>query len=125
MRAVKLCCVVDAAHALGLSAHHTAAMTVAGSVVVALLATSANAFVAPSIARTGALRQAGVKESHIPSKARVPGFEQLPRSSFVSGVSTAARAERGSSGSRGGALSMKVINVGVIGAGRCVTVYCC
>ncbi|CAM9176211.1 unnamed protein product [Pylaiella littoralis] len=92
-------------------------MTVAGSVVLGLLATSANAFVAPSMARTSALRQAGVKVSHIPSTARVPELEQLSRSSFVSGVScSASRAESGSGSGR--VVSMSVINVGVIGAGR-------
>lgn len=104
--------------------YHTATMiAVAGSVVLGLLVTSANAFLPPAIARASALRRADVKVSQFPSKGPVPGLGHLTRSSFVSGVSCrASRAENGS-GSRG-EVSMRVVNVGVIGAGRCVTVYC-
>lgn len=100
-------------------------MTAARGVVLGLLlATSADGFVNPSVSRVSPLRQAELKLAPIASKARLPcGSQHLPSSSFVSGVSCrASRADGGSS--RGGALSMRVINVGVIGAGRCGGSFC-
>ncbi|CAM9755943.1 unnamed protein product, partial [Hapterophycus canaliculatus] len=95
-------------------------MAAAGSVITCLLlATSSNAFFSPSFPGTGALRQSDAKLSQAPfnSRSPVPRLEQLaPRSSFVSRVACSASREE-SGGSRG-EVSMKVINVGVIGAGR-------
>ncbi|CAM9196965.1 unnamed protein product [Ectocarpus sp. 6 AP-2014] len=94
-------------------------MATAGSIVLSLLlVTSSNAFLTPGIARTNALRQSGSKLSQIPSTSNpVARLKHLEPSSFVSGVSCSALRGEGSGSSRGG-LSMKVINVGVIGAGR-------
>lgn len=96
-------------------------MATAGSIVLSLLlVASSDAFLTPGIARTNALRQSGSKLSHIPSNNPVAGLKQLEPSSFVSGVSCSALRGEGSGGSGRGGLSMKVINVGVIGAGRYV-----
>lgn len=95
------------------------AMTAATGVVFGLLlATSTDGFVNPSISRISPLRQAESNLAPIPSKARLPsGLQQLPSSSSVSRVSCSV--SRAEGGSARGALSMSVINVGVIGAGRC------
>ena len=105
-------------------------MAVIGSLALGLslaaIGQPANAFVAPSFSGTSALRQLDTKISrtaaHLASSA-----PQLARSSFTSAASCAAapgRLQQGGSrlqqGGSGG-VSMKVINVGVIGAGRCVT----
>lgn len=86
-----------------------------------------NAFVAPSFAGTNALRQLDSKLSR-PAAARLTSqAPQLARSSFAPATSCAATPGRLQQQSGSGGLSMKVINVGVIGAGRCMTavLLCC
>lgn len=96
-------------------------MAVAGRIVLGILlavsANTANAFMSSSLARIGALRQFDSKISLIeglpPATAPVP---QLSRSSFT--LPLRAVVSGSSQQANRGALSMKVISVGVIGAGR-------
>lgn len=77
-----------------------------------------DAFVAPSFAGTSALRQLDSKLSSPAARLASPA-SQLARSSFAPATSCAAAPGRLQQGGSSG-VTMKVINVGVIGAGRCV-----
>ena len=100
-------------------------MSLVGSLVLCLfLAVAIDAFVIHSSAPTGALRRLELKISANTGAARLSASTAplpLTRSSFV--TSASCKSAGGiAHGGKGAALSMKIINVGVIGAGRCVDV---
>ena len=103
-------------------------MAVIGSLALGLSLVAiqpVNAFVVPSFAGTSALRQLDSKLSR-PAARLASSAPELAHSSFIPAASCAAAPARLQQGGSGG-VSMKVINVGVIGAGRCVTavLLCC
>lgn len=95
-------------------------MAVAGSLVLGLclaaIAHPADAFVTPSLARASGAKISPNAAARLPSSTL-----HLARSTFAPGASYATTSV--SRQNEGRALSMGVINVGVIGAGRCVHSY--
>lgn len=102
-------------------------MAVAGSVFLSLflasIANHANAFVAPSLTRASVVRGAPSTSSNVAARlsrgAYLVGSTFAPPLSCVGGMAVDNSQQRASRA----ATSMSVINVGVIGAGRCVSNY--